>query len=92
MARVKENTLLKSLFRWLLVNEEVVNTDNNSEYKPSEYIKNLTKSISNQNAITLKEERNSVVPKVNGIKTPKKEEKNNKLEEPVIDNDKDLTI
>lgn len=93
MSIVKEKiSLLKLLFRGLWVNDEFVNLDNsNTEYKPSEYIKNLAESTSNKNAIKLKE-GNGLVQKVNGVKAPKKKEKNIKKEEQVIDKDNELSL
>lgn len=92
MSRVeKKISPLKLLFRGLWVNDEFVNLDNsNIEYKPSEYIKNLAESTSNKNAIKLKEE-NGVVQKVNGVKAPKKEDRNIKKEEQ-IDKDNELSL
>ncbi len=94
MTRVKEKiSPLKLLFRGLWVNDEFVNLDNNTttEYKPSEYIKNLAESTSNKNAIKLKE-GNGVVQKVNGVKAPKKEEKNIRIEDKTIDKDNELSL
>lgn len=89
MPRVKEKVSpLKLLFRGLWINEEFVNLDNYSEYEPSEYIKKLTKSVSNNDTINLKED---VVEKVNGIKAPNKGAKNIKKAEQVINKDNELS-